>query len=734
MATALSRLGRWAFRHRWSTVGLWLALLVALGAVGAAFQGETDNSFTLPGSQSQQAIDTLNARFPAASGSTASIVFAPPAGQKVTDPGVSAAITRVIEAARNLPHTVELPGPAVPNSVAPDGSLAVANVAYDVPTTDLGDTDRNDLEATAAAGRAAGLTVEFSGAIVTGGDKSSAAEAVGLILALFILIITFGSLAAAGMPLLTGMVGVSVGLAGLTALSGVVSLSATAPVLAAMLGLAVGIDYALFIVSRHRSQLAKGMDTEDSVALAVGTAGSAVVFAGLTVLIALVGLSLVNIKFLTVMGLAAAGTVLVTVLVALTLVPAMLAIAGKRLVPAANSRAAKRETQTKTIGHNWVQFVTSRPVPVLLIGTLALCTLALPVLSMRLGLPSAGSAAPDSTERKSYELIAAHLGAGANGPLTILVDTKSTGGSAIKAAAKVSAELGTLSKDSGIVTPAVPAPDGTLAVMSLIPKSAPDSEATAALVRTIRHAEAELEKSTGSDVSVTGTTALGIDVSDALSSALPRFLAVVVGLALLLLGLVFRSIVVPVKAALGFLLTIGATLGCVVAVFQWGWLANVFGVNSTSPIISFLPVLMVGILFGLAMDYEVFLVSRIREDHVHGSEAHEAVKSGFRLGARVVTAAALIMTSVFSGFMITEDNVIKSLGFALALGVLIDAFVVRMTLVPAVLALFGKAAWWLPSWLEKALPRIDIEGEALRTKPTAPSGSVSDEAIVEPVG
>ncbi|MGZ4561841.1 MAG: MMPL family transporter, partial [Mycobacteriaceae bacterium] len=213
-----------------------------------------------------------------------------------------------------------------------------------------------------------------------------------------------------------------------------------------------------------------------------------------------------------------------------------------------------------------------------------------------------------------------------------------------------------------------------------------------------------------------------------------RFLAVVVGLALLLLGLGFRSIVVPVKAALGFLLTIGATLGCVVAVFQWGWLANVFGVNSTSPIISFLPVLMVGILFGLAMDYEVFLVSRIREDHVHGSEAHEAVKSGFRLGARVVTAAALIMTSVFSGFMITEDNVIKSLGFALALGVLIDAFVVRMTLVPAVLALFGKAAWWLPTWLEKALPRIDIEGEALRTTPTAPPGSVSDEAIVEPVG
>lgn len=712
MATALARLGRWAFRRRYTVIAAWVVLIAIVGTAAALFSGPTDNKFTLPGTESQQAIDTLSRRFPAVAGSTATIVFAPPAGQKVTDPAVQASINTVLEQTQLLPHVVKTARPT--ETVAPDGSLAVAQVRYDVATGELGSADRTALTDTAVPGRAAGLTVAFGGELVSGGAVGvSALEGIGILVAFVILIITFGSLAAAGMPLLTGLVGVAVGMSAVTALSGVVTLSSTAPILALMLGLAVGIDYALFIVSRHRSQLAEGMGAEDSAALAVGTAGSAVVFAGLTVIIALAGLSVVGIPFLTVMGLAAAGTVLITVLVALTLIPAVLGVAGKRLVPAQGSRVARRENHGATMGERWVRLVMRHPVPVLLIGVLGLGALALPVQSLRLGLPSAGTAAPESTQRQAYDLTTARLGAGVNGPLTIVVDTAGTGANAAQAAATVSGSLKTLSPDVALVADARVAPGNNLAVISLVPKSAPDSEATNALVHTIRTAAPELGKAGNATVQVTGPTALAIDVSAGLSSALPLFLLVVIGLALLLLGLVFRSIVVPIKAALGFLLAVGASLGCVVAVFQWGWLSSVFGVDTPGPIISFLPVLLVGILFGLAMDYEVFLVSRMREDFVHGSDAVDAVRTGFRAGARVVTAAALIMFSVFAGFALADDPIIKSIGFALALGVLIDAFVVRMTLVPAVLALFGARAWWLPRWLDKALPRVDIEGEAL---------------------
>ena len=734
MATLLARMGRWAFRRHYTVIAAWVVLIAIVGTAAAVFAGPTEGKFTLPGSESQQAIDTLSARFPAASGSTASIVFAPPAGQKVTDPAVQAAITAVVTETQQLPHVIKTPAATV-ETTAPDGSLAVAQVRYDVKAGELGAVDRTALKDTAEPGRAAGLTVAYGGELVSGGGVGvSAMEGIGILVAFLILLITFGSLAAAGMPLLTGIVGVAVGLGGVTALSGVVTLSSTAPILALMLGLAVGIDYALFIVSRHRSQLAKGMAPEESAALAVGTAGSAVVFAGLTVVIALSGLSVVGIPFLTVMGLAAAATVLVTVLVALTLIPAMLGVAGQRLTPKPSSRAAGRETQVSTMGDRWVGLVTRYPVPILLIGILGLGALALPVQSLQLGLPSAGTAAPETTQRQAYDLTAARLGAGVNGPLSIVVDTASTGANGTQAAIAVANQLKTLSPDVAMVTSPRSAPSGDLAIISLIPKSAPDSEATTELVQTIRRAAPQLERSTAAKVQVSGPTALAIDVSDALSSALPLFLLVVVGLALLLLGLVFRSIVVPIKAAAGFLLTVGASLGCVVAVFQWGWLGGVLGVATPGPITSFLPVLLVGILFGLAMDYEVFLVSRMREEFVHGSDAVHAVRSGFRAGSRVVTAAALIMISVFSGFVLADDPIIKSIGFALALGVLIDAFVVRMTLVPAVLALFGSRTWWLPRWLDRALPRVDIEGEQLQRGSRSAPEEASNRDDRVPVG
>ena len=712
MATLLARLGRSAFRHRRAVLATWLLVLVLAGSAALAFRGSTDNQFTIPGTESQRALDVLGQRLPAATTASADVVFAPPAGQTVSSPQVQAAIADVLAKAAQIPGA-EVVAPDKTGIGAPDGSLAVARVTLDKAIDQVTPADKAALEATTGAARAGGVQVELGGQVFKNGATAiSALEVVGIVIAFVVLIVTFGSLAAAGMPLLTGLVGVGIGLAGLTALSGVITLSSTAPVLALMLGLAVGIDYSLFIVSRHRAQLALGMDLEESAARAVGTAGGAVVFAGLTVIIALSGFAVVGIPFLTVMGLGAAGTVLVTVVVALTLVPAMLGFAGERLRPEPGSRAARRETGAPTVGSRWVAGVTRRPVVALLACVVGLGVMAIPALSLQLGLPSAGTAAPDSTQRKAYDLVAERVGPGVNGPLTLVVDTAGSGSSAAAAGqAVVQALTGT--QDVAAATPPKPVPGDTLAVVSVVPKSSPDSRETAALVQRIRDQAPGIESATGSQISVTGQTALGIDVSDALSNALPVFVLVVVGLALLLLGLVFRSIVVPVKAALGFLLTVGASLGAVVAVFQWGWLAGVFGVSTTGPIVSFLPVLMVGILFGLAMDYQVFLVSRMREEWVHGTPAREAVGAGFRAGARVVTAAALIMTSVFAGFVLADDTIIKPIGFALALGVLIDAFVVRMTLVPAVMALFGEGAWWFPRWLDRVVPNVDVEGGAL---------------------
>jgi len=713
MATALARLGRFSFVHRRAVLATWM-LVLAL-----AFRGPTDNTFTIPGTESQQALDVLGQRLPAAATATADVVFAPPPGLTVADPRVQAAIADVLTQAAALPGATVTP-PDKTGLGAPDGSLAVAQITLNKTADQVSAAERSALQATAAKARSSGVTVEFGGQVLQGGQTAiSAMEAVGIVFAAVILVVTFGTLAAAGMPLLTGLVGVGIGLAGLTALSGVITLSSTAPVLALMLGLAVGIDYSLFIVSRHRSQLAGGMSALDSAALATGTAGSAVVFAGLTVVVALSGFVVVGIPFLTVMGFGAGATVAVTVLVALTLVPAMLGFAGERLRPAPGSRAARREVHGQTMGARWVALVTRRPWTALLGGVVLLGVLAVPALDLRLGLPSAATAAPDSTQRKAYDLIAARIGPGVNGPLTLVVDTASSGASAAAAGAALGPALRGV-PDVAAITPPRPVPGDTLTIVSVIPVSGPDSPETTALVNRIRALAPGVGAARGAQVSVTGPTALGIDVSQALSTALPVFVVVVVvGFALLLLGLVFRSVVVPIKAALGFLLTVGAALGAVVAVFQWGWLAGLLGVNSTGPIVSFLPVLMVGILFGLAMDYQVFLVSRMREDFVHGAGATEAVRTGFRAGARVVTAAALIMASVFAGFVLTDDTIIKPIGFALALGVLLDALVVRMTVVPAVMALFGDRAWWLPRWLDRLIPRLDVDGEALSPSPTA---------------
>ncbi|MGW7531418.1 MMPL family transporter [Amycolatopsis sp. NPDC054798] len=710
MAPFLYRLGRLSFRRRALVAAVWALVLAALGAGALTLSGKLSDSVTIPGTESQQAIDRLAEHFPqaAAGGGTARVAIAAPDGQKVTDPAGQAAVEAVVGKLKSAPKVAAVVDPFQAKSVSPDGRVALAQVSYHVKGFELSDSDREALLATGDHAKQLGYQVEYGGDAVQGIPATGATEGLGVAVAAVVLIITFGSLLAAGIPLLTALIGVGVGMAGIMLASGSMELNSNTPVLALMIGLAVGIDYALFIVSRYRHELAEGREPEEAAGRAVGTAGSAVVFAGLTVIIALAGLTVVGIPFLGQMGVAAAATVVVAVLIALTLLPAVLGFAGARV---GNSKIrVRRRTEGPTHGERWARFVARHRVPVLLTALVGLAVVAIPALSMQLGLPNDSTAAPETTQRKAYDLVSKGFGEGANGPLLVVVDTgPNHNPAALKQAA---ADIGKL-PDVAAVTPPRVNPAGDTALLTVIPKSGPSSTQTEDLVAAIRAQSAPLQENTGGSLAVTGQTAANIDVSQKLSDAMLPYLALIVGLAFLLLMLVFRSVVVPLKATLGFLGSVVATFGAVVAVFQWGWLTDLLGVASTGPIMSMLPILLIGVLFGLAMDYQVFLVTRMREEHVHGAEPQEAMVTGFRHGARVVVAAALIMISVFAGFVLAESTLIQSIGFALAFGVLVDAFVIRMTIVPAVMSLLGRGAWWLPKWLDRILPNVDVEGEGL---------------------
>jgi RND superfamily putative drug exporter len=744
MSTLLYRLGRACYRRRGLVSAAWGVVLAAVVTLLVTVGGQFDDAFTIPGSESQTALDQLREASPAAAGAGAQVVFIAPEGASVIDPRYAQAITAAVAGAGQVDQVGAVLDPYQSQAISPDGRAALASVQYDVEAIDLAADALEQLQAATAPAEDAGLRVEVGGnAFSTTAVTIGPGEFVGVAVAVLVLVLTFGSLLAAGMNLLTAVVGIGVGLGGLLAVSGAITLSSTAPTLALMIGLAVGIDYALFILSRHRSQLVEGMDPEESAGRATGTAGSAVVFAGLTVVIALSGLAVVGIPFLTVMGLGAAGTVLVAVLVALTLLPALLGFAGRRLRPPAHSRAARREealaehagAPARTAGARWGQFVTRRPALVVAGTVVALLVMAVPALQLRLALPDNGTAAEETAERQAYDAVSEFFGPGLNGPLLVLVDGLDPATAQQTAGAVAAAIGGTPTGRPGEfsggldgVVYAAPQllPGGTTAIVQVVPASGPQDEATSALVGDIRDLAPQLSAQTGAEVAVTGQTAVAIDVSDRLAGALLPFAVVVVGLALVLLLLVFRSILVPVKAALGFLLSVGASFGAVVAVFQWGWGADLLGVPTTGPVISFMPIILMAVLFGLAMDYEVFLVSRMREEHVHGGAPTPSVVAGMRHAARVVVAAALIMFSVFASFVTIDDVIVKAIAFGLAVGVLVDAFVVRMTLVPAVLALVGRSAWWLPRWLDRLLPDLDVEGTRL-------TGQAAVERVPEPV-
>ncbi len=732
MAWHLFRLGRWSFQHRRIVAGVWVLLLVVVAAGAATLSGRTDDSFELSGIESTQAFDLIEQRNPQAApdGATARIVYEAPAGEQLTDPANRAAVTDSLERLGGT-EVQSVVDPFAAQAVSPNGRVGYATISYDTPAIDLPAAAKQDLRDVVRTAEASGLRVAVGGDAVQAETEAPTGEALGVVVALVVLTLTFGSLLAAGMPLLTALLGVGIGMLSITTLTGFVHLSSTTPALGTMLGLAVGIDYALFIMSRYRHETALGRPLAEAAGRAVGTAGSAVVFAGLTVVIALVGLAVCGIGFLTQMGLAAAFMVVLSVLIALTLLPAILGFAGDRV---ARGRGGRRSTDPEgDAGHGlarrWVELVSRRRWPALVAGVVVACVVAVPVASLQLALPDDGTKPADDPARVAYDLIATNFGAGVNGPLVVVVDTQGSD-DAEAAVDRATQELQQLAAEPGsdiaAVVPALASDDPAaqqefsqrldatqLATIAVVPRSGPSDESTKELVTDLRTALDALPAETGARALVTGQTAVGVDISAALADVFPIYLLVVVGLAVLLLVVVFRSVWVPVKAALGFLLSVGVSLGSTVAVFQWGWLDQVVGVDTTGPVLFLLPILLTGILFGLAMDYEVFLVTRMREAHVHGTPARQAVVDGFVHSARVVVAAALIMVGVFTGFALSGDTILKTIGFALAVGVLADAFLVRMLIVPAVMAIVGERIWWMPRWLDRVVPDVDVEGEGL---------------------
>jgi RND superfamily putative drug exporter len=720
MATLLYRIGRFAARRSITVIVGWIVLLVLIVGGGQLLKGTFASAFEIPGTESQQALDMLDQRFAAASGGSARVIFTAPEGRQITD--FESEIGTADDAMKEVATVSSVLGPWDANATGQistsgtySGRMAFSTVQLSVATSDFSEADSEALIAAAQTAEQSGLSVGFSGLT----DPATAAadtELIGLGVAFVVLLITFGSLLAAGMPLLTAVIGVAIAYSLIVLSSGFASVSSTAPLLATMLGLAVGIDYALFIVSRHRAQLIRGMDPKESAAVAVSTAGSAVVFAGLTVVIALLGLAVVQIPFLTVMGLGAAVAVVVAVIVALTLLPAILGLLNTKLIPKPTSRSAKRELtadgEHRTMGARWVDLVTAKPLITVAVVVIGLVIVALPATSMRLTLPDAGYNPEGSPSRTGYELLSDGFGPGFNGPLLVTADIAQTVD--IQGARTALQDRFTGLDDVVSVSPSIPNPTFDMLIVSIVPASAPDSEATQNLVTSIRALEPEFEATNGFGYQVTGQTALGIDVSERLQQALLPYGIVVVGLCIILLTIVFRSLAVPISATIGYLLSVVASFGIVTAVFEWGWLADVLGVAKVGPVISFFPILLMAVLFGLAMDYQVFLVSRMREEFVKTGDPHTAVRHGFVGAARVVTAAALIMFAVFASFVPGGGAVLQPIALGLAAGVFIDAFLVRMTFIPALMIMLGRWGWALPKALGRVLPNVDLEGEGVR--------------------
>ncbi|BDZ41929.1 hypothetical protein GCM10025865_12280 [Paraoerskovia sediminicola] len=848
MAELLYRLGRTASGHARTFVALWLVVLVAAGAAYAVGAGTLKDSFSIPGTPTQEVTDQLATDLPDLAGGTGTVVLSTDDGSAFTqeqEDAISEVVTEAadiegveatvdpfttqqqraeqeqqladgqeqvvdgraqiedgqaqlddaraeleagqeqLDAAREQAEAAGQAEAAAPQldeqqaqidagldaldeqqdtldssaeeldaaaaeteqgaalvdlasgiqTVSDDGDAAVATVLFTDTQLDITQETKDAVIDAFTEGIAAvdGVSVDFGSDIAQEvPELIGPGEVIGLVVAAIVLVIMLGTFIGAGLPLVTALVGVGIGAMGALSLSSVVDMSSVTPVLGVMLGLAVGIDYALFIVNRHRHQLKQGYAVRESIALANGTSGNAVVFAGTTVIIALIALNITGIPFLGLMGSVGAFSVLIAVLVAVTLTPALLSLIGERILSrkeragvaalAEASAAAEAAgdpvaegTESGAPHHKAVRpMSTWAAVGRVVLGVAALLVVAIPSLDLRINLPDGSTEAPDSTAYQAYTTVADEFGAGVNGPLLVVADVPDPVAEDDVVAQQVAIGEQIAAQDDVVgVAPAAVSDDGTVFAFQVVPAEGPTSESTEELVHTLRDLS---PLDGGVELGVAGAASGNIDISDKLSDALPLYLSVVVGLSLIILILVFRSIFVPVVATLGFILSYFAALGGVVAIYQWGWLSSVFGVDNPGPVLNFLPTILVGILFGLAMDYQLFLGSGMREAYAHGAPARVAVAQGLRAGRSVVTAAAIIMISVFGGFIFSDSAMIRPIGFALAFGVLVDAFLVRMLIVPALMHLVGDGAWWIPKWLDKILPDVDVEGAKLERK------------------
>jgi RND superfamily putative drug exporter len=710
----VARAGGWAARHRRTVLLGWIVALVGAFAASGAVGTNYGNSFSLKGTDSQRAVDLLKRNFPAQSGDSDQIVFRAQAGS-VTAAAVQARVTPVLNAIARLPHVSGVVSPystAGAQAVSRDGQIAFATVNFDERANVVPKVAVERVISLAQSARSPQLEVQLGGQAIEQAEKVSlgTATAVGLIAAMIVLLITFGSLLAMGLPILTALLGLgtAIGLAGLA--SQVITTPDFATQLAAMIGLGVGIDYALFLITRFRQNFRSGMDLQSSISEAMDTAGRAVVFAGITVIIALLGQFALGVSFLYGLAVASALAVLMTMLAALTILPAILSRFGERIARpgrrARNSGESPAAREARGMWARWANFIQRHPWPGTVAGLAIMLTLCAPALAMRLGNSDAGNNPPSSTTRHAYDLLGKGFGRGFNGPLQVVASLARAGDAAAEASIVASLRA---TADVASVSPAHLSPNRQTAVFLVYPTSAPQSLATTNLVEQLRRDTLPpVAHSTGASILVGGQQATTIDFTNVLSSKLPLFIGIVVALSALLLLIVFRSLVIPIQAAFMNLLSIGASLGVVVAIFQWGWLGSLFNVKG-GPIEAFIPVMLFAIVFGLSMDYEVFLVSRIHEEWTRRRNASEAVTRGLASTGRVITAAATIMICVFLSFAVGDERVLKLFGLSLASAVFLDAFVVRSLLLPSVLELLGRRTWAIPSWLGRRLPHLAID-------------------------
>ncbi|WP_084073902.1 MMPL family transporter [Demequina sp. NBRC 110052] len=716
MSLALHRLGHLVGRHRGTFIAAWMLLLLLVGGASQLLGSSFADDYTISGTESQEGQDVLAARFgDAAAGATGQVLYRVEAGSDVTSDETMAVIEESLAAISGIDGVAGVPD-AEDLGIDEAGDAALGTVQFEDAKPSAETLDAVTEAATVAASGVSS-TIGGSAFSETPEPEGHTSEIIGIVVALLVMVLTFGSLLAAGMPILTALLGVGTTLSAITLLTHVTSVSNASPAFASMLGLAVAIDYSLFILSRHRAELATGATPREAMARALATSGSAVVFAGLTVIVSLVGLVVVNIPLLTVMALAGAMAVAMAVLAALTLLPAVALLAGARLTP----RTRRGPSTGERVSSRWIDTVTRRPRITIAAVVAVLGIVAVPAFSLQLALPDAGHEPEGTAAREHFDAVAETFGPGWNAPLLITADILASD-NPLRAVEDLEEAVAAL-PGVAAVDMATPNAAADTALLRVIPEGGQSDPATEDLVHTIREHADQVETDLGiDDIRVTGTTAINIDVSERLEAALLPFGLTVVGLSLVLLLIVFRSVAVPVKATAGYVLSVGAAFGAIVAVFQWGWLPFILGDTVPGPLVSFLPILVMGVLFGLAMDYEMFLVSRMREEYAHTGDPHRAIRAGFAHSAPVVTAAAIIMVSVFVAFLPGGSATIKPIAFGLAVGVAVDAFLIRMTLVPAVLTLLEDRAWWIPDWLDRRLPVVDVEGDAL-VRQTAVDGS-----------